>query len=551
MATIPIIDIKIVSEGSFLAKAFPIFGTDFDIPRYIIRKSDTQGELERFERANIQAIAHLEALQNESHIHPLKDFNEIIEFQIRALSNSTLIRMIKTRITDATLNAEAAIEDSISELLRRYRDMTDPYLAERAADIRSLGNRLLTIIQQGAERIPETVPENSIILADEVGPAEMIRLISKKTAGIIVKQCGGFSHTAILARASGIPLITYKNDGLRNVKYGDMIGFNAHKQTLFLFPDAQIRTEIETALLQKNILNTKPRKKKYSSPYKTKSGIIIHIHANIELPEEIDLALLYGAEGIGLLRTEFLFFQAEHRIPTEDEQYDILNNLTKKIENYPITIRTLDVGGDKIPPVLRPFFQEKHIGALGSRGIRFCLSELNLFIPHLRAILRASVNKNIRLLIPMITTENDMILVRTLITDVMKSLIQEKLLPENFELPPIGAMIEVPSAAICADIIAPYADFFAIGSNDLTQFTLVRDRSHNNEDDYFQKPTLAVLRLIENTVQAAQKANIPVRICGETPHFEVVQSLISKGIRDFSISPRNIEKFYTLLEAIM
>ena len=543
MAGLELKDITHFSGGNFLGKAYPIARMGFDIPRYILKKSQIPQELKRFIHANNQAIRDIEALHNHhTQLHNNEqDFSDLLDFQIRALSDSTMIRMIKTRIKDAGLNAEAATEDSVSEILRRYSNVTDDYMLDRAADIRALGNRLLTLLQCGNESIPDHLPANAVIIADEIGPAEMIKLIRKKTKAIIVSKCGGFSHTAILARASAIPLLVYRGEQLQTIKKNDIIGYNADDNILFLSPSSKQQKILKMAVAkeeyhQQHDVISKP-------PYYTASRKAVHIRANIELPEEIEIAEQQGAEGIGLLRTEFLFFGTEHAMPTEEEQYNNFKNIASKFQEYPITVRTLDVGGDKIPPILRSYFTEDSHNALSPRGIGFCLQHPDIFIPHLRALLRASQHGNMRILIPMITNLDDLQKTQNLIDSTIEDLKNKKKLPTHFKKPPIGIMIEVPSAAICADILAAECDFFAIGSNDLTQFTLIRDRGRYSAHEYFQKPELAVIRLIEMSVKAAQSAKIPICICGEAPNPNIIEALLTAGLRDFSISPRNIQKF--------
>ena len=307
MADIALKDITHFSGGSFLGKAFPIMRTGFDIPRYILKKSQITQEMRRFSIANKQAINDLQALydyHSENHENE-EDFSDLLDFQIRALSDSTMIRMIKTRIKDAGLNSEAATEDPVSEILRRYSAVTDEYMRDRAADIRAIGNRLLALLQCGSENVPDYLPAGSVIIANEIGPAEMIKLIRKKTKAVIVSQCGGFSHTAILARASGIPLLVYQGEHLQAIKKNDVIGYDFTENTLYIAPISKKQKAIKMAIATEEYNHQHKVIKK--PPYQTASRKKINIRANIELPEEIDFSISQGAEGIGLLRTEFYF----------------------------------------------------------------------------------------------------------------------------------------------------------------------------------------------------------------------------------------------------
>jgi phosphotransferase system enzyme I (PtsI) len=373
-----------------------------------------------------------------------------------------------------------------------------------------------------------------VIIADDLSPIEIIQLIQFNPVGIILENCGKFSHTAIIAANAPFPVIILKTELCDYLKPFEKILFNHEENALIIRP-----TE-EEVIRSKEIQRHESLTPLSSLLYKESS---IRLLSNIEPCETIG-SLHEQSQGYGLIRTEFLYFQNTH--PPEEQ---IITNILEKIclktpAHYPITIRTPDLGGDKTPLFYTHFF-EKYQSSLSLRGIGLTLKHPEILIPNLRSILCLSERfKNIRILLPMVKTIDDIAQTKKLIHHLIKDLQNEKLISQSYKRPLIGAMIEVPAVAICADQLAPHCDFFSIGGNDLIQFTMAADRNDKNQQDYFINHPEAIFRLIENTVKFSKKFHkIPTTICGDFRNPSYIFRLLECGIRDFSTAHNQISEF--------
>ena len=414
--------------------------------------------------------------------------------------------------------------------------MEDAYLSARVLDIRDMGRRLLRNLTSPGVDVFSQLPNNAVICAEELAPSETALLNPKRTAAIVTSLGGAESHTAIMARSLSVPAVLGVSGLMMHARSGGVAIIDGSKGLLILNPSQS--TLVKYRKLRADFLRSERMLSSLRNlPAATLDNTRVSLQANIELPSEVDSILAVGAEGIGLFRTEFQFMNRDD-LPSEDEQYAVLVDLIKAMDGRPLTIRTLDVGGDKLARSL-----SIHPGpnpALGLRAVRLCLSRPELMRVQLTAILRASALGPVRILIPMVSSSEEISTVRGMVADIADDL-RRQLIPVAAPLPPVGIMIEIPGAALNADALAWRSDFFSIGTNDLTQYTLAIDRTDEAVAHLYNPLHPAVLRLIQFSTQAAMRARIPVSLCGEIagdPRYTAL--LLGLGIRDLSMSASNI-----------
>ncbi|MCR6629054.1 MAG: phosphoenolpyruvate--protein phosphotransferase [Magnetospirillum sp.] len=509
------------------------------VPEYKLPLARVEAEKARFaeaaERAGRQ-VAQLQMKAEGLDGAAAEELGYLLDAYQQMLHGSRLIRGVHRRIETDRVNAEAAVQREIDEIARGFEAMEDSYLSARVADIRDLGRRLIRNLTGAPYRPFQVLPKNAIILAEELTPADTALLDPKQVAGLATVLGGAESHTAIMARSLGLPAVLGVAGLMRGVRSGDLAIIDGRAGKVILNPRPEVletyRHHRAEFLRGRRALT---RLKDVAAV--TKDGARIQLQANIELPGEVDSVLAAGAEGIGLLRSEFLFMNRED-IPGEDEQFHILKDLVTRMAGRPVTIRTLDVGGDKLAQGLGIVTGANP--SLGLRAVRLSLSRPELLDAQLAAGLRVSAYGPVKILVPLVATVEEMRAVREAMDNVVKRL-KRKGVPMSDPLPPLGVMIEVPGAALAADALAWHADFFAIGTNDLTQYTLAIDRADESVAHLYNPLHPAVLRLIQFSAEAALRARIPVCVCGEVagdPRFTAL--LLGLGIRDLSMSATNI-----------
>nr|WP_254434753.1 phosphoenolpyruvate--protein phosphotransferase [Magnetospirillum sp. UT-4] len=506
---------------------------------YRIATGRVEPEKIRFAEAAEKAgrqVAQLQAKAETLDGSAAEELGYLLDAYQQMLRGSRLIRGVQRRIEADRINAEAAVQHEIDQIARGFEAMEDSYLSARVADIRDLGRRLIRNLTGRPYRPFQVLPRNAVILAEDLTPADTALLDPKQVAGLATVLGGAESHTAIMARSLGLPAVLGVAGLLKEVRSGDVAIVDGREGRVILNP---ARATLETYRRKRAdfLRGRRALSRLRDVPAVTRDGARIALQANIELPSEVDSVLSAGAEGIGLLRSEFLFMNRDD-IPGEDEQFAVLKELVERMGGRPVTIRTLDVGGDKLARSLGI-----HPGpnpSLGLRAVRLSLARPELLDAQLAAILRASALGPIRILVPMVATVEEMVAVRDAMGRAVKSLKRRHLAMAD-PLPPLGVMIEVPGAALGADALAWHADFFSIGTNDLTQYTLAIDRADETVAHLYNPLHPAVLRLIQFSAEAALRARIPVGICGEMagdPRFASL--LLGLGIRELSMSATNI-----------
>lgn len=507
-----------------------------------IPAAKVRAEQHRVLEAAAEAASRIEALQGRAKRMAGAAGEEVgylLDAYQQMLSGSRLVRGVQKRIATDRINAEAAVMKEIGLMAEAFAAMDDQYLSARIADIREVGRRLVESLGgKDTETGFDDLPVNAVIVADELSPADTALLDPKRVAGITTVLGGVESHTAIVARSLGLPAVVAPPELLSAAENGDEIIIDGTAGRVIVNPGAANLSKYKkrrAAFLR----SQQSLKKLKSVPAVTRDGFRVHLHANIELPNEIPGVLAAGAEGIGLFRSEFMFMNRE-QLPTEEEQFEELAQVVKKMGGRPVTVRTLDVGADKLGDALG--LKPGPNPALGLRAIRFSLSRRKLLLTQLSAILRASALGPVRILLPMVCTVDEIKQVRGILARVVATL-KRKGIKIADPLPPLGIMIEIPGAALAADALAQEADFFALGTNDLTQYTLAIDRTDEQVAYLYNPLHPAVLRLIQFTAEAASAARIPVSVCGEMASDErMTPVLLGFGITELSMNPASLPR---------
>ncbi len=501
-----------------------------------------RAEQHRVLEAAAEAASRIEALQARAKRMAGAAGEEVgylLEAYQQMLSGSRLVRGVQKRIATDRINAEAAVMKEIGLMAEAFAAMDDQYLSARIADIREVGRRLVESLGgKDIETGLDDLPVNAVIVADELSPADTALLDPKRVAGLATILGGVESHTAIVARSLGLPAVVAPPELLEGAENGDEIIIDGTAGRVIIKPGAATLSKYRKR--RAAFLRSQHSLKKLKTVAAvTRDGFRVHLHANIELPNEIPGVLAAGAEGIGLFRSEFMFMNRE-ALPSEEEQFEELSQVVKKMGGRPVTVRTLDVGADKLGEAVG--LEPGPNPALGLRAIRFSLKRRKLLMTQLSAILRASALGPVRILLPMVCTVDEIKQVRGILVRVAAAL-KRKGVRIADPLPPLGIMIEIPGAALAADALAQESDFFALGTNDLTQYTLAIDRTDEQVAYLYNPLHPAVLRLIQFTAEAASAARIPVSVCGEMAgDARMTPILLGFGITELSMNPASLPR---------
>jgi phosphotransferase system enzyme I (PtsI) len=461
---------------------------------------------------------------------------DILETQIELLGDQQIERDVFKKINDEKKNAHDALLEVIYETEQVFLQMNDEYLSARAADVKDIGNRILQHLGFTVMPLRTELPgTDTIVIAPDLSPTDTISLDRTRVIGFATEIGGSTSHAAIIARSWGLPAVAGCGDALKSIKDNDTILLDGQAGLVLINPDQHIIDEYSLKRAA-HIEKTRLLQSLKDIPATTTDGMEITLLANIATAADVDVALEYGSKGVGLLRTELLFMGRES-FPTEEEQYAFYKTIALRCGNKPVTIRTIDIGGDKplpyfgLPKEQNPF--------LGYRAIRICLDRKDIFLTQLRAILKASLFGKFKILFPMIGNVQEIRSAKEILVEAKNELKKEGV--EFDENIPVGIMIEIPAAAITADLLAKEVDFFSIGTNDLCQYTLAVDRMNEKIKDLYDPFNPGVLRLIHYTIEQAHKNKIGVGMCGELASDPLATLLLAgMGLDEFSMNAASV-----------
>jgi phosphotransferase system enzyme I (PtsI) len=532
-----------VSPGVAIGAAFVGDRAPVAVTEIAIADTAIAAERGRFADAVADAQKQLRRLKARAAALPGSAPDEIgylLDAHLAMLANSRLVRGVHQRIANSRINAERAVELEIEVLAKGFAQMRDSYLAARIEDIRVVGARLIRNLVKKPYITYATLDAGAIVLAEDVTPADTALMDPRRIGGFAAVFGGPESHTAIMARALGLPAVLGVAGLVTRARADATVIVDGSEGVVILDPTpATIEVYHQRQEAQRGAGRLLARLRRLAAV--TRDGVEIRLEANLELPVELNQALANGAMGLGLVRTEFLFLN-RNDLPDEDEQYEFYAGLVRGMGGRPVTLRTLDAGGDKLPEALAASVADDTDPALGLRGIRLSLKERRLFDAQLAAMLRAAREGPLRILLPMISTVGEIRRTREAIDQVSRRLRRRGIAFAEVT-PPLGVMIEVPGAALAADSLAGEADFFAIGTNDLIQYTLAIDRRDEQVAHLYNPLHPGVLRLIQFAVEAAARRRIPVGICGEMagePRYAAL--LLGLGLRELSMSPGSLPR---------
>lgn len=501
----------------------------------IVKKENAnpEYEIERVKDACDKAQNQIKDLYNHTMEHIGKEEAQIFEAHETILFDVEYRDQIDITIREEKVNAEYAVSTVGNGLANIFEAIEDnPYLQERAADIKDVTKRIIRNLQQVEDEIEDINKEKSIIVAKDLSPSDTASLDSKNVLGFITEVGGKTSHSAIIAQIMGIPSVSGIENVVDIIKDSDMIIIDGNEGKIYINPTDEVIKEYENKKQEYKIRKAKLEKYK-GLKTKTKDEKRIHVVANIGSEKDIESVLEHDAEGVGLFRTEFLFMDRD-TMPTEEEQYLAYKAVVQKMKDKPVVIRTLDIGGDKEASYLG--LHEEMNPFLGYRAIRICLDQQEIFKTQLRAILRASVYGKIQIMFPMIVSIEELRAGKKILEEAKEDLkINKFYFDENIE---VGMMMETPAASILADQFAKEVDFFSIGTNDLIQYTVAVDRMNVKVASLYTPMNPAVLRSIHRIIKCAHKENIWVGMCGALagdPKF--IPILLGMGLDEFSMSP--------------
>ena len=525
-----------VGGGIAIGQAHLISSARLEVAHYAVAPKDIELEVMRFTVAVENVRAELQELRRNVPAGAPAELGAFLSLHLMILDDSTLSHAPRDLIRNMRCNAEWALVTQMDHLVAQFDKIEDEYLRERKADVVQVVERVLKAMQeQPAHPAGGTAREqNLIVVAHDLSPADMIVFKQHKYAGFVTDLGGVTSHTAIVARSLNIPAIVGAHTARHMVREGELLIVDGVQGVLIVAPDKLVLEEYKLRQHQLD-LGRQKLKRIRTTPATTMDGTSIDLHANIELPQDVQQVRDSGATGVGLFRSEFLFLN-RNDLPTEDEQFESYRTVAQAMHGMPVTIRTLDLGADK---TVNGGERGGPNPAMGLRAIRLCLAEPQMFLTQLRAILRASNYGKIRLLIPMLAHAHEIHHALALI-DRARALLDADGKPYDRGME-IGGMIEVPAAALSLGVFVRKLDFLSIGTNDLIQYTLAIDRTDEAVSHLYNPLHPAVLHLIAHTIRTGHRHRVPVAVCGEMAgDVTLTRLLLGFGLRQFSMHPANL-----------
>jgi phosphotransferase system enzyme I (PtsI) len=535
-----------VSPGIAIGKALIIEKREGSVYRVPIRPEEVESEINRFREALEKTKDNLTDLKRTVSRSMGDEFASIFDAHAMIVGDPAFADKVVQKIEAEQVNAEWAISEVQEELEARFESFEDEYLRDRGEDIKDVGESLIKNLQGLAHHDLSEITHDVVILADDLTPSDAVSFNRRPIVGFATETGGRTSHTSIIAKSTFMPAVIGVPRLTELIDNEEVVIIDGYEGTIVVNPTQALIQEYMSRVsrheeYEKELIKNRPLKAL------TKDNRKISLQANIELVNEIDDAIKYGAEGIGLYRSEFLFIAKSPVLPSEDEHFEVYRQLAESMKPNFTIIRTFDLGGKKLAREVIGSKEDNPV--LGLRGLRLCMKHRDMFRTQLRAILRASAFGNIRIMFPLVSGIQELRQVKTLVKEVKGELKSEGIAYD--EAIKIGIMIEVPAAAMIADILATEADFFAIGTNDLIQYSLAIDRSNENVSYLYEPLHPALLRLIRFVITSGKRAGIPVSMCGEMasdPLYSVI--LLGLGLEIFSMNPSSIPVIKNILRSV-
>ena len=537
-----------VSRGVAIGRAVLVASSRVDVAHYFIAAQDVNEEIGRLKRARDTVAAELSHLQRDLPDDAPAELSALLDVHLMLLHDETLSAGLKTWIRERHYNAEWALSAQLEVTARQFDEMEDEYLRERKADLEQVVERLLKALSRSAAAVPPATPPQHdmtaedplVLVASDIAPADMLQFKGSVFTGFVTDVGGRTSHTAIVARSMDIPAVVGAREASRLIRQDDWVIIDGDAGVVVVNPSAIVLEEYRFRQRQ-SALEVARLDRLRHTPAVTLDGQRVELLANIEMPADAAAALAAGAVGVGLFRSEFLFMNRNGQLPNEQEQFEAYRRAVVAMQGLPVTIRTVDVGADK--PLERMSAQElrhEHTlnPAMGQRAIRWSLSEPDMFDEQLRALLRAAAFGKVRILVPMVAHLTEVAAVHEALRRARGQLDRAGVAYGDVEL---GAMIEVPAAAICIELFVKHFDFVSVGTNDLIQYTLAIDRADETVSHLYDPWHPAVLRLLAQTIERAHAHGCHVSVCGEMagdPAFTAL--LLAMGLRSFSMHPARV-----------
>ncbi|MHC5139482.1 MAG: phosphoenolpyruvate--protein phosphotransferase [Planctomycetota bacterium] len=533
-----------VSPGIAIAKPMLIDSKDYRIPRRSILPSQRSNEVQRLRKAFDTAISQLEEIESAKDVRESK-IKDIFAVHMRFLKDRSFRKRVKDFISGELVTAEYAVSTILREIASHFAGIDDAYISERAADIYDIEKRLLVSLLGKRQEDVNYLTEEVVILSSDLTPTQTAGFNKTFVKGFATEKGGRTSHTAIVARSLGIPAVVALGDLSSEVPPECIVIIDGNRGLVVIDPDEDTLRQYDQYAEQMTQFVSELDELR-ELPAQTRDGVEVFLMGNIEFPDEARMVTDKGGAGIGLYRTEFLYLYSGQE-PTEEDHYNAYAEAIRAVNGKPVVIRTMDLGADKLPH--SGWHANEANPVLGLRSIRYCLQALPLFKVQLRAILRASVLGDVRVMFPLITNLQELRQAKMILRDVMEDL-DEAAVPYNAKMP-IGIMIETPSSALIANLLANESDFFSVGTNDLIQYTLAVDRANEHVSTLFSAAEPAVLRLLRGVVHDAHKAKIGLSICGEVASDpEFIMPLLGMGVRTLSLAPPMIPEVKKIIRSV-
>ncbi|TSE29011.1 Phosphoenolpyruvate-protein phosphotransferase [Tepidimonas thermarum] len=534
-----------VSRGVAIGRAVLVASSRLDVAHYFIAPEQAQAEVARLRHARDTVAEEIRRLQHglaHDEMEAHTELAALLEVHLMLLQDEHLHEGVKHWVLERHYNAEWALTAQLEQVAKQFDEMADPYLRERKADLEQLVERMLRVLQGVASPVPSPAPAEDgkpadplVLVAHDLVPADMLHFKQGVFAGFVTDVGGKTSHTAIVARSLDIPAVVGARNASQLVQQDDWVIVDGDAGVLIVNPTPMVLAEYGYKQRQ-GVIERERLARIKNTPAVTLDGERIELLANIEQPEDTLPALSVGAVGVGLFRTEFLFMGRGGRLPDEDEQYDAYRRAVEGMHGLPVTIRTVDVGADK---PLDHHRRDEHLNpALGLRAIRWSLAEPAMFLTQLRAILRAAAHGKVNVLIPMVAHLSEIRQVQAMLAKAREQLDRRGAVYGPVR---VGAMIEVPAAALAVRLFVRHFDFLSIGTNDLIQYALAIDRVDESVAHLYDPLHPAVLRLVADTIAVCREAGKPVSVCGEMAgDATMTRLLLGLGLRSFSMHPTQI-----------